>query len=167
MSGEPKKTGSAAPSQKSKVVKRSVMIDGHQTSVSLEDDFWVALHEISAAQGVGISELAATIDHGREHANLSSAIRLYVLDYYQRLDSGRTPKVEATPATDLPCFQVEDWVRVRPQTILFADLLGIFLKVVAVEERASQIGSYVADVETPDGERRRGIPADELELVKF
>ena len=63
MSGEPKKTGSAAPSQKSKVVKRSVMIDGHQTSVSLEDDFWVALHEISAAQGVGISELAATIDH--------------------------------------------------------------------------------------------------------
>ena len=167
MSGEPKKTGSAAPSQKSKVVKRSVMIDGHQTSVSLEDDFWVALHEISAAQGVGISELAATIDHGREHANLSSAIRLYVLDYYQRLDSGRTPKVEATPATDLPCFQVEDWVRVRPQTILFADLLGMFLKVVAVEARLPQIGSYVADVETPDGERRRGIPAHELELVKF
>jgi predicted DNA-binding ribbon-helix-helix protein len=89
MSGELEKTGAAAPSQKSTVVKRSVMIDGHQTSVSLEDVFWTALHEISATQGIGISELAATIDHRREHANLSSAIRLYILDYYRRLDSGR------------------------------------------------------------------------------
>jgi hypothetical protein len=71
-----------------------------------------------------------------------------------------TPEIEAIPATDLPRFQVEDWVSVRPQTISFADLLGMFLKVVAVE-------AYVADVETPDGERRRGIPAHELELVKF
>jgi hypothetical protein len=67
-----------------------------------------------------------------------------------------TPEVEATPATDLPRFQVEDWVSVRPQTISFADLLGMFLKVVAVEARPPQMGSYVADVETPDGERRRG-----------
>jgi hypothetical protein len=67
----------------------------------------------------------------------------------------------------LPCFQVEDWVGVRPQTILFADLLGMFLKVVAVEARPLQTGSYVVDVEIPDGERRRGIPAHELELVKF
>src|SRR5262249_21146404 len=115
------------------------MIDGHQTSVSLEDDFWVALHEISAAQGGGISELAATPDHGREPTTLPSGIRLYVLDYYQRLDSGATPKAEATPATDLPCFQAEDWVRVRPQTIQFADLLGMFLKVVAVEARPPQV----------------------------
>jgi hypothetical protein len=78
-----------------------------------------------------------------------------------------TPEVEATPATDLPRFQVEDWVRVRPETISFADLLGMFLKVVAVEARPQQMGSYVADVETPDGERRRGVPAHELELVKF
>jgi hypothetical protein len=41
------------------------------------------------------------------------------------------------------------------------------LKVVAVEAHPPQMGSYVADVETPDGERRRGIPAYELELVKF
>jgi hypothetical protein len=78
-----------------------------------------------------------------------------------------TPEIEATPAAELPCFHVEDWVRVRPQTILFADLLGMFLKVVAVEGRPPQIGSCVADVETPDGEQRRGIPAHELELVKF
>ena len=78
-----------------------------------------------------------------------------------------TPKVEAIPATDLPGFQVEDWVRVRPETILFADLLGMFLKVVAVQARPPLIGSYIADVETPDGERRRGMPAHELELVKF
>jgi hypothetical protein len=43
----------------------------------------------------------------------------------------------------------------------------MFLKVVAVEARPPLIGSYIADVETPDGERRRGIPALELELVKF
>ena len=78
------------------------MIDGHQTSVSLEEDFWVALREISAAQGVGISELAATIDHDREHANLSSAIRLYVLDYYQRLDSGRIEGMKLVPAASKP-----------------------------------------------------------------
>jgi len=58
------------------------MIDGHKTSISLEDDFWGALQEISAAQGVRVSELVTTIRHGGEHANLSSAIRLFVLDYY-------------------------------------------------------------------------------------
>jgi predicted DNA-binding ribbon-helix-helix protein len=84
MSGEPKKSGAASARQKSTVVKRSIAIDGHLTSITLEDDFWTALQEISAAKGVRVSELVATIDHGREHANLSSAIRLYVLDYYQR-----------------------------------------------------------------------------------
>jgi predicted DNA-binding ribbon-helix-helix protein len=57
-------------SRKSLVVKRSIIIDGHKTSVSLEDDFWGALQEISAAQGVRVSELVTTISHGGEHANL-------------------------------------------------------------------------------------------------
>jgi predicted DNA-binding ribbon-helix-helix protein len=89
MSGESKKTGAAAPRQKSTVVKRSIMVGGHQTSISLEDDFWIALHEISTTQGVRVSDLTATIDQGREHANLSSAIRLYLLDYYKSRASGR------------------------------------------------------------------------------
>jgi len=65
------------------------MIDDHKSSISLEDNFWTALQEISAAKGVRPSELVTTIAHGREHANLSSAIRLYVLDYYRSLASGR------------------------------------------------------------------------------
>ena len=79
-------------------------------------------------------------------------------------------EMEPTPAADLQGMiqlQVEDWVRVRPQTTSFVDLLGMFLKVVAVEAGPPQIGSYVVDVEIPDGERRRGVPAHELELVKF
>ena len=48
----------------------------------------------------------------------------------------------------------------------FVDLLGMFVKVVAVETRPPQLGSYVVDVEIPDGERRRGLPAHEFELVK-
>ena len=63
-------------------------------------------------------------------------------------------------------FQVGDWIRVRPQTTSFVDLLGMFLKVVAVETRRPQPGSYVVDVEIPDGERRRGLPAHEFELLK-
>jgi predicted DNA-binding ribbon-helix-helix protein len=74
---EPKK------SQKSRVLKRTITIDRHKTSISLEDDFWTALQEISAAKGVRPSELVAIIDHPREHTNLSSAIRLYILDYYR------------------------------------------------------------------------------------
>ena len=78
--------GMARPrkSQKSLVVKRSIIIGSHKTSISLEDDFWGALQEISAAQGVRVSELVTTISHGGEHANLSSAIRLFVLDYYRQ-----------------------------------------------------------------------------------
>jgi predicted DNA-binding ribbon-helix-helix protein len=48
----PKETKTpAAPSQNSRVLKRSIVLDGHKTSISLEDDFWNALQEISAAQG--------------------------------------------------------------------------------------------------------------------
>jgi predicted DNA-binding ribbon-helix-helix protein len=71
--------------QKSKVLKRSVEIDDRKTSISLEDAFWTALQEIAAFQNVRPSELIATINRRRDHANLSSAIRLYVLDHYRQL----------------------------------------------------------------------------------
>ena len=65
---------------KSSVVKRSVVIDGHKTSVSLEDAFWSGLKEIAHAQHATLSNMVTEIDKTREQANLSSAIRLFVLD---------------------------------------------------------------------------------------
>ena len=65
---------------KSLIVKRSVIIDGHKTSVSLEDAFWSDLKEIATAQRATPSELVAKIDETRRQGNLSSAIRLFVLE---------------------------------------------------------------------------------------
>ena len=73
---------------KSLVVKRSIVIAGHKTSVSLEDAFWKALKEIAAGRDMTLSEMVATIDSERQHGNLSSAIRLFVLDFYQNRNSG-------------------------------------------------------------------------------
>ena len=68
---------------KSPVVKRSIVIAGHKTSVSLEDAFWKGLKEIAGSRNMTLSDLVASIDTGRHHGNLSSAIRLYVLDHYR------------------------------------------------------------------------------------
>ena len=75
---------------KSPVVKRSIIIAGHKTSVSLEDAFWKALKEIAAGRNVTLSELVGAIDAERQHGNLSSAVRLFVLDYYQARTHGRS-----------------------------------------------------------------------------
>jgi len=64
---------------KSSIVKRSVMIDGHKTSVSLEDSFWNGLKEIAHYQRITVSRLLENIDKERQ-GNLSSAIRLCVLE---------------------------------------------------------------------------------------
>lgn len=68
---------------KSPVVKRSIVIAGHKTSVSLEDQFWDALKEIAAEKRSTLSEVVASIDSGRNQGNLSSAIRLFVLAHYR------------------------------------------------------------------------------------
>ena len=68
---------------KSPVVKRSIVIAGHKTSVSLEDAFWRGLKEIASGRDMTLSDLVAAIDAERQHGNLSSAIRLYVLDFYR------------------------------------------------------------------------------------
>ncbi len=70
---------------KSSIVKRSVVIGGHKTSVSLEEAFWTALKQIAHAQHVTLSALVAQIDDTREQSNLSSAIRLFVLHHFRRL----------------------------------------------------------------------------------
>jgi predicted DNA-binding ribbon-helix-helix protein len=81
----PKQT--SVPRGKSLVVKRSIRVGAHNTSVGMEAAFWEGLKGIAAAQGIPVSHLIATIDNKRRkdhHSNLSSAIRLFVLGYYRR-----------------------------------------------------------------------------------
>jgi len=73
---------------KSPVIKRSIVIAGHKTSVSLEDAFWKGLKDIAIGRQTTLSDLVASIDSERAHGNLSSAIRLFVLDHYQARSSG-------------------------------------------------------------------------------
>ena len=67
------------------VIKRSVVVDGHKTSVSLEDPFWAGLKQIAYAQQMTLSDLVGKIDGAREQSNLSSALRLFVLQHFRNL----------------------------------------------------------------------------------
>jgi predicted DNA-binding ribbon-helix-helix protein len=86
---------------KSSIVKRSIIIAGHKTSVSLEDAFWTGLKEIAGSRDMTLSDLVAAIDGDRRHSNLSSAIRLYVLDHYRRHVSGILRETVAMPTAPL------------------------------------------------------------------
>lgn len=68
---------------KSPVVKRSIVVANHKTSVSLEEAFWNGMKEISSVRNMTLSELVGEIDGNRQQGNLSSAIRLFVLDYFR------------------------------------------------------------------------------------
>jgi predicted DNA-binding ribbon-helix-helix protein len=68
---------------KSLVTKRSIGIAGHKMSVSLEDTFWKGLKEIARGRDLTLSEMVAAVDSGRVQGNLSSALRLFVLDHYR------------------------------------------------------------------------------------
>jgi predicted DNA-binding ribbon-helix-helix protein len=71
------------------IVKRSIVLGGHKTSVSVEDAFWESLKNIAARRHLTLSAVLTAIDRGRQHDNLSSAIRLYVLNCYRgQLDDG-------------------------------------------------------------------------------
>jgi predicted DNA-binding ribbon-helix-helix protein len=76
-------TYEAGTIMKSPVVKRSVLLAGRKSSVSLEDEFWTTLKEIAGDRHVTMSELVSGIDKQRQHGNLSSALRLFVLEYYR------------------------------------------------------------------------------------
>ena len=73
----------------SSVVKRSVIRNGHKSSISLEDQFWDALREIADHEHMAISTLVAHIDHNRTTSNLSSAIRVFVLDHFRHGDRAK------------------------------------------------------------------------------
>src|SRR5262249_41151593 len=68
---------------KSLISKRSIVIAGHKTSVSLEDEFWNSLKEIAEEGGMTLAESVAAIDGRRQHSNLSSALRLFGLAFYR------------------------------------------------------------------------------------
>ena len=68
---------------KSTVAKRSIVLAGHKTSISLEDAFWRALKDIAGSRRMTLSDLISSIDHERKRGNLSSALRLFVLNHYQ------------------------------------------------------------------------------------
>jgi predicted DNA-binding ribbon-helix-helix protein len=91
---------------KSPVIKRSIVIAGHKTSVSLEDAFWKGLKEIAGERDVTLSDLVASIDSDRRHGNLSSGIRLFVLDHYRnqtRAERGDADAArEVAPARPTP-----------------------------------------------------------------
>ena len=83
---------------KSSVVKRSIILAGHKTSVSLEDAFWEGLKDIAKAQRRTLSDLVSSIDINREQGNLSSALRLFVLGHYQKHSaSGSVVETVARP----------------------------------------------------------------------
>jgi predicted DNA-binding ribbon-helix-helix protein len=68
---------------KSPVIKRSIVIAGHKTSVSLEDAFWKGLKESAMRRDLTLSEMVSAMNNERAQGNLSSALRLFVLDNYR------------------------------------------------------------------------------------
>jgi predicted DNA-binding ribbon-helix-helix protein len=82
---------------KSPVVKRSIVVAGHKTSVSLEEAFWNGMKEISGERNLTLSELVGEIDGHRQQGNLSSAIRLFVLDHFRKR---AMPAAKATSSSE-------------------------------------------------------------------
>ncbi|CAN5473712.1 ribbon-helix-helix domain-containing protein [soil metagenome] len=87
---------------KSPVEKRSVVVGGHKTSVSLEAGFWSGVKEIAQSRKMTLSELVGDIDANRNQGNLSSAIRLFVLDYYRNYNANETKDEDPQPRSFTP-----------------------------------------------------------------
>lgn len=83
---------------KSAIIKRSIELNGHKTSVSLEDEFWTSLRSIAHAQNISLPALLQIIDQNREGANLSSAIRVHVLSYFRTHAEAAPPTARLPPA---------------------------------------------------------------------
>ena len=80
---------------KTAVIKRSIFINGRKTSVSLENEFWAGLHDIAKSRNATAAELVGEIDRQRTTVNLSSAIRIYVYNYFRLIEGEHA---EANPA---------------------------------------------------------------------
>ena len=82
---------------KSAIVKRSVVIAGQKTSVSLEDSFWAALKELAREQNVPLCDLITSVNAQRSVGNLSSTLRLFVLEHFRE----RATRVQSTRAAEV------------------------------------------------------------------
>ena len=71
---------------KTVVIKRSILINGRKTSVSLENEFWAGLHEIAKSRKTTAAKLVGEIERQRTTVNLSSAIRIYVYNYFRSIE---------------------------------------------------------------------------------
>jgi predicted DNA-binding ribbon-helix-helix protein len=88
LGGKPMKSPKRA---KSSVAKRTIRIGGLKTSITLEDHFFEALKEIATERGSTLQDLVTSIDPDRREPNLSSAIRVFVLEHYQNQIAARAP----------------------------------------------------------------------------
>jgi predicted DNA-binding ribbon-helix-helix protein len=87
---------------KSSAVKRSIVVGGHKTSVSLEEAFWSGMKEISRARSTTLYRLVSEIDANRNQGNLSSAIRQFVLNHFKGLaSSGRASHAQGLAESPL------------------------------------------------------------------
>ena len=88
----------------SSIIKRSIVVAGHKTSVSLEDTFWNALKDLAGEQNMPVSALVNSIDKGRDTANLSSAVRQHLMRHYYDIASQKPAArdlAEARPVAPL------------------------------------------------------------------
>jgi predicted DNA-binding ribbon-helix-helix protein len=93
---------------RSRVLKRSIVVGRHRTSISLEDVFWNELREIAHRRGVHLSELVGLIDGERQHCNLSSAIRMFVFE------QARARSESAQQRNDTPEPMIRDGAGAAP-----------------------------------------------------
>jgi predicted DNA-binding ribbon-helix-helix protein len=82
------------PDKPEGIIKRSIMIAGHRTSVSVEEPFWHRLRLIAESRGCSMAQMIATIDQARKRQNLSSAIRVFVLEQALESDIVSAPPAE-------------------------------------------------------------------------
>lgn len=94
---------------KSPIIKRSVVIHGHKTSVSLEQPFWDAFRELADGERISTSALLRKVDAERSQANLSSAIRVFVLRRVREMADAKMPETDG--ATARPAWLASEAVR--------------------------------------------------------
>lgn len=88
---------------KSAIIKRSIVVAGHKTSISLEDIFWNALKDLSAEKNIPVSAMVDSIDKTRNGVNLSSALRQHIMQHYYDAATRKSFQASAVaqPAQDL------------------------------------------------------------------
>ncbi len=86
---------------KVRLVCRNVAIDGHRTSLKLEQVFWEALGEISESEGLTVPELISLVDHRRYNESRTSAVRAFIVTYLHKLASENGPLRKGTVSSVL------------------------------------------------------------------